>query len=113
MRPVRATRRIRPPTTSPKPSIRDHYLRAAADAAARQRRILSLYVHIPFCDTVCYYCACNKIVTKNRAHARPYLDRLKREIALQAALLRTTRQSRSCTGAAARRPSCRTTKWPS
>ncbi|OYV18745.1 MAG: oxygen-independent coproporphyrinogen III oxidase [Methylococcaceae bacterium NSP1-2] len=33
---------------------------------------LSLYVHIPFCDTVCFYCACNKIITKNRSHAQPY-----------------------------------------
>jgi oxygen-independent coproporphyrinogen III oxidase len=44
---------------------------------------LSLYVHIPFCDTVCFYCACNKIVTKNRAHAGPYLDNLCKEIAMQ------------------------------
>ncbi len=45
---------------------------------------LSLYFHIPFCDTVCYYCACNKIITKNRKHAEPYLTNLHREIALQA-----------------------------
>lgn len=47
---------------------------------------LSLYVHVPFCATVCYYCACNKIITKNRTHATAYLQRLKREVALQAAL---------------------------
>ncbi|MGR9085681.1 MAG: oxygen-independent coproporphyrinogen III oxidase [Gammaproteobacteria bacterium] len=47
---------------------------------------LSLYFHIPFCDTVCFYCACNKIVTKNRGHAGPYLDNLCREIAMQGAL---------------------------
>ena len=47
---------------------------------------LSLYFHIPFCDTVCFYCACNKIVTKNRAHAVPYLDNLCKEIAMQGAL---------------------------
>jgi oxygen-independent coproporphyrinogen-3 oxidase len=47
---------------------------------------LSLYFHLPFCDTVCYYCACNKIVTKNRRRAAPYLDHLQREIALQGAL---------------------------
>jgi oxygen-independent coproporphyrinogen III oxidase len=41
---------------------------------------LSLYFHIPFCDTVCFYCACNKIVTKNRAHSIPYLESLGREI---------------------------------
>lgn len=44
---------------------------------------LSLYVHIPFCDTVCFYCACNKIITKNRAHAQPYLDNLCQEIKMQ------------------------------
>jgi len=49
-------------------------------------RPLSLYVHIPFCDTVCYYCACNKVVTKDRSRARPYLDRLFREVQAQAAL---------------------------
>ena len=43
---------------------------------------LSLYFHLPFCDTVCFYCACNKIVTKNRAHAAPYLDNLCKEIAM-------------------------------
>ncbi len=47
---------------------------------------LSLYVHIPFCDTVCFYCACNKIITKNRAHAQPYLDNLCEEIKMQGAL---------------------------
>ena len=47
---------------------------------------LSLYFHIPFCDTVCYYCACNKIITRNRAHAEPYLENLFKEIALQGAL---------------------------
>ncbi|MDH5178614.1 MAG: oxygen-independent coproporphyrinogen III oxidase [Gammaproteobacteria bacterium] len=47
---------------------------------------LSLYFHLPFCDTVCFYCACNKIVTKNRKRAAPYLQRLYREIAMQAAL---------------------------
>jgi oxygen-independent coproporphyrinogen-3 oxidase len=47
---------------------------------------LSLYVHIPFCDTVCFYCACNKIITKNRSHAQPYVDNLCKEIAMQGAL---------------------------
>jgi len=47
---------------------------------------LSLYFHIPFCDTVCYYCACNKIITKNRGHAEPYLANLFKEIAIQGAL---------------------------
>jgi oxygen-independent coproporphyrinogen III oxidase len=75
--------------------FRDHfdqadYLRAAADPGASATD-LSLYFHIPFCDTVCFYCGCNKVATKNRAHARPYLERLKRELELQAACFDTTR----------------------
>ncbi len=52
---------------------------------------LSLYFHIPFCDTVCFYCACNKIVTKNRKHAEPYLDNLYKEIAMQGDLFDSSR----------------------
>ena len=52
---------------------------------------LSLYFHIPFCDTVCFYCACNKIVTKNRAHAEPYLDNLCKEIAMLGELFDSNR----------------------
>jgi oxygen-independent coproporphyrinogen-3 oxidase len=66
------------------------YRRAAVDPGAASTD-LSLYFHIPFCDTVCFYCGCNKVVTKNRAHARPYLERLKREIGLQAACFDTRR----------------------
>ncbi|WP_347878755.1 radical SAM protein, partial [Pseudomonas aeruginosa] len=41
---------------------------------------LSLYVHIPFCANICYYCACNKVITKDRGRSAPYLARLVREI---------------------------------
>ena len=60
--------------------------RQEAQAGNATGKPLSLYLHIPFCDTVCFYCACNKIVTKNRRHAAPYLDHLHREMALQGAL---------------------------
>jgi oxygen-independent coproporphyrinogen-3 oxidase len=40
---------------------------------------LSLYVHLPFCDTVCYYCACNKVVTRNHTRTARYLDALECE----------------------------------
>ncbi|WP_347985908.1 oxygen-independent coproporphyrinogen III oxidase [Methylomonas sp. AM2-LC] len=53
---------------------------------------LSLYFHIPFCDTVCFYCACNKIITKNRAHAVPYLESLLQEITMQGALFDKNRK---------------------
>ncbi len=52
---------------------------------------LSLYFHIPFCDTVCFYCACNKIITKNRKHAEPYLQNLSQEIAMLGELFDSNR----------------------
>jgi oxygen-independent coproporphyrinogen-3 oxidase len=50
-------------------------------------RPLSLYVHIPFCNTICYYCACNKIITKDHGRSAKYLNYLANEIGMQAALL--------------------------
>jgi oxygen-independent coproporphyrinogen-3 oxidase len=46
---------------------------------------LSLYVHVPFCESLCYYCACNKIVTRHHDRAAVYLDYLAREMALHTA----------------------------
>lgn len=43
---------------------------------------LSIYVHIPFCESLCYYCACNKVITKHHERAAEYLDALEREIEL-------------------------------
>jgi len=48
---------------------------------------LSLYVHIPFCESLCYYCACNKIITKHHDRAAPYLRYLSREVDLHTALI--------------------------
>lgn len=43
---------------------------------------LSLYVHIPFCESLCYYCACNKIITKHKERASTYLRYLTKEVVL-------------------------------
>ncbi len=43
---------------------------------------LSLYVHIPFCESLCYYCACNKIITKHKERAADYLRYLSKEVEL-------------------------------
>ena len=67
---------------------------AAYEAAARasnargggRPRPLSLYVHVPFCQNPCFYCGCNKVITRDHAQAERYLERLNREIALQGAL---------------------------
>ncbi|SEI15424.1 oxygen-independent coproporphyrinogen III oxidase [Pseudomonas asplenii] len=57
-----------------------HALRESRKAS----RPLSLYVHVPFCANICYYCACNKVITKDRGRAQPYLQRLEQEIQLVA-----------------------------
>ncbi len=64
-----------------------HYAAAVGQLGAKLRAPLSLYMHVPFCDTVCYYCACNKIVTKNRKHAEAYLGQLIKEMSLHRRLL--------------------------
>jgi len=53
---------------------------------------LSAYVHIPFCNTVCYYCACNKVVTRDRSKSAQYIKYLERELAMVAPLLGADRK---------------------
>ncbi len=48
---------------------------------------LSLYVHVPFCESLCYYCACNKVITKHHERAQEYLRYLNRELELHVAHL--------------------------
>ena len=48
---------------------------------------LSLYVHIPFCESLCYYCACNKIITKHHERGAAYLSYLAKEVDLHTALI--------------------------
>ncbi len=65
--------------------------RQVASASNVRGNPLSLYFHIPFCDTVCFYCACNKVVTKDRSKGSDYLGRLHREIAMQGELFDRSR----------------------
>lgn len=67
------------------------YLRHAASSNTEQHTPLSLYFHIPFCDTICFYCACNKIATKDYSKATKYLEYLYREIDIQAKLFDKSR----------------------
>jgi oxygen-independent coproporphyrinogen-3 oxidase len=69
------------------PAVNEQTYREWVRASNEIGRPLSLYVHIPFCAHVCFYCACNKVVTGNRSKAEPYLDSLFREIGLQATLV--------------------------
>ena len=63
----------------------DHY-RDNAATSNESDVPLSLYIHIPFCHSLCYYCGCNKIVTRNQERVERYLEMLYREIDMQAAL---------------------------
>jgi len=55
---------------------------------------LSLYFHIPFCSSICFYCACNKVITRHKERAEPYLRDLHREIEIQAELYDADREVR-------------------
>jgi len=68
------------------------YRNAAAQSNGRgASRPLSLYVHIPFCASPCFYCGCNRVITRSESRAIAYLARLKREVELQAELFPRTR----------------------
>jgi oxygen-independent coproporphyrinogen-3 oxidase len=54
---------------------------------------LSLYVHIPFCHSLCYYCGCNKIVTRNQARVDRYMEMLHKEILMQSELFDRSRRT--------------------
>ncbi|MFT4193876.1 oxygen-independent coproporphyrinogen III oxidase [Ottowia sp.] len=63
----------------------DDYLRVLAQrrsGAGASSLPLSLYVHVPFCASLCYYCACNKIITRHHERAAPYLRYLGKEVDL-------------------------------
>ncbi len=68
------------------------YGRWLAEPSTGGARPLSLYVHIPFCNTVCYYCGCNKIVTKDHTKAVEYLGFLEKEIDIVAGKLNGARR---------------------
>jgi oxygen-independent coproporphyrinogen-3 oxidase len=65
----------------------DHLIDALAHRSPLQPP--SLYVHIPFCNTICYYCACNKVVTKDHGRSAKYIRYLAQEVALLSALVDT------------------------
>jgi oxygen-independent coproporphyrinogen III oxidase len=62
-----------------------HYVDALA--ARNVAAPLSLYVHVPFCNTVCYYCACNKVITKNHDHSAKYIRYVEKEIGIVGGLV--------------------------
>ena len=69
-------------------------LREAAMESNRTGAPLSLYVHVPFCMSPCFYCGCNRVITRDACKADQYLEYLRREIAMTAPLFDTGRTVR-------------------
>jgi len=63
----------------------------AISRSNKKSRPLSLYFHIPFCESLCYYCGCNKIVTPNKSRSMSYVKRVIQEVELQAGLFDRSR----------------------
>ncbi|STZ75435.1 oxygen-independent coproporphyrinogen III oxidase [Bergeriella denitrificans] len=65
--------------------LEPEYVRALSQrSTGALNKPLSLYIHIPFCNTICYYCGCNKIITKDKSRADAYIEYLEREMELLA-----------------------------
>lgn len=69
-----------------KDSFTDRQFRKAALLAVNPD--LAIYIHVPFCHSLCYYCGCNKVITRNRDKISKYVHYLRKEISLRAALFK-------------------------
>src|SRR5213596_377494 len=74
------------------------------EEAERARTPVSLYMHIPFCESLCLFCACNVVIQKNKSVAPPYLDVLKQEMKRIGLSVSKNRPVSNSTGAAALPP---------
>jgi oxygen-independent coproporphyrinogen-3 oxidase len=81
-----------PPATELTPAFDPIDFNAAIAIGNYKNTPLSLYCHIPFCETACYFCGCNTVITKRKAVAEPYLDYLTRHIEKVAALVDKRRE---------------------
>ncbi len=80
-----------PPATELKPEFEEVGFRASIAVSNYKKTPLSLYCHIPFCETPCYFCGCNTIITQRKTLAEPYLEYLTRQIRAMAELVDTSR----------------------
>ena len=81
-----------PPATKFTDGITWDQLRSKIEANNQSPRDLSLYFHIPFCETLCWFCGCTTVITLNHDKGRDYVDQLSREIATLAPLLHPERR---------------------
>lgn len=76
-----------PPATELKTEVGETDFQAGIAAGNHKKTPISLYCHIPFCETACYFCGCNTIITRNKKVAPPYLDYLTQDIRQTSALI--------------------------
>ncbi|MGB7443441.1 MAG: oxygen-independent coproporphyrinogen III oxidase [Coleofasciculaceae cyanobacterium] len=76
-----------PPATELKPEFKEVDFRAAIAVGNHKQTPLSLYCHIPFCDSPCYFCGCNTLITQLKQVVEPYLDYTERHIRQMAELI--------------------------
>ncbi|OKH21298.1 oxygen-independent coproporphyrinogen III oxidase [Hydrococcus rivularis NIES-593] len=81
-----------PPATELKEAFEEIDFRAAIAVGNRKKTPLSLYCHIPFCETACYFCGCNTVITQRKQIAEPYLNYISRHIQQIATLVDRDRQ---------------------
>lgn len=76
-----------PPATELTPTFEELDFRTAIAIGNYKNTPLSLYCHIPFCETACYFCGCNTVITQRKEVAEPYLDYITRNIQQVASLV--------------------------
>ncbi|MBW4510344.1 MAG: oxygen-independent coproporphyrinogen III oxidase [Scytonematopsis contorta HA4267-MV1] len=81
-----------PPATELSESFTQQDFRDAISTSNERQSPLSLYFHIPFCQSACYFCGCNVVISNNKDIAIPYLEYLVRDIKQTALLLDTSRK---------------------
>ncbi len=81
-----------PPATKFTPALAWSELTKMITANNQDARGLSLYFHLPFCETLCWFCGCTTVITQNHGASKPYLDYLEREVAQMAARINPRRK---------------------
>ncbi|MEW6158764.1 MAG: oxygen-independent coproporphyrinogen III oxidase [Verrucomicrobiota bacterium] len=81
-----------PPAPQFSESFEPERLRAALEENNRTERDLSLYFHLPFCQSLCWFCGCNTVITTQQSQSATYLEYIKRELDLCAALINPKRK---------------------
>ncbi len=76
-----------PPATELSETFSETNFKQAIASSNQRKTPLSLYFHIPFCQSACYFCGCNVVISNNKNIAKPYLEYLAREIKQTASLI--------------------------